>query len=328
VAICTWNRAALLDQTLAELGKLHIPAGFEWEVIVVNNNCTDDTDGVLARYMCKLPLVRLFESRQGKSYAANLAVEHSRGDLIVWTDDDVLVDPDWLVAYVKAAEQWPQATFFGGTIDPWFAEEPPRWIRQNFGQLCIAYAARQLGPEVRPLVGDELPYGANMALRRQAFAARGFDTTLGPCGNEEVRGEETDLLTRLRERGHQGIWVGTARVRHYIPAARLRRQYLWDYFLGGGRVLVRQKSCEACKWLWGAPRWAIWMYWHARLRSWLLASFKGKRWVRAFREAALCRGVIEESRAASTLPASPDLLRSTKAVVDPAMKNEKASEDL
>src|ERR1700676_1787445 len=104
VAICTWNRAKLLDQTLTQMRELRIPVGVEWELLVVNNNCTDDTDAVLGRHAAHLPLQRLFQPRQGKSYAANLAVERSRGALIVWTDDDVLVDPNWLAEYVKAAE--------------------------------------------------------------------------------------------------------------------------------------------------------------------------------------------------------------------------------
>ena len=63
VAICTWNRAQLLDQTLTEMRKLRIPPGIEWELLVVNNNCTDDTDGVLDRHEGRLPIRRLFETQ-------------------------------------------------------------------------------------------------------------------------------------------------------------------------------------------------------------------------------------------------------------------------
>lgn len=69
VAICTWNRAALLDQTLAELGQMRIPDGVDWELLVVNNNCTDATDAVLVRDASRLPLRRLFESQPGQSRA-------------------------------------------------------------------------------------------------------------------------------------------------------------------------------------------------------------------------------------------------------------------
>src|SRR5262245_59034882 len=120
VVICTWNRAALLDQPLAHFANLRIPAGTDWELILVNNRCTDATDEVLARHDDRLPLVRLYEDRPGKSFAANRAVDHGSGELLLWTDDDVLVDPGWLEAYVRAAEQYPHATFFGGTVEPLF----------------------------------------------------------------------------------------------------------------------------------------------------------------------------------------------------------------
>src|SRR4051812_4932182 len=107
VAICTWNRSALLDRTLTSMRHLVIPEGVEWEILVVNNNCTDDTDDVLSRHFAGLPLRRVFEPRQGLSNARNAAIDVAAGELICWTDDDVLVDPGWLSAYVEAASRWP-----------------------------------------------------------------------------------------------------------------------------------------------------------------------------------------------------------------------------
>lgn len=60
VGICTWNRAASLDRTLAALATVHIPTGWDWEVLVVNNNSTDDTDQVIARHAMALPIRRVF----------------------------------------------------------------------------------------------------------------------------------------------------------------------------------------------------------------------------------------------------------------------------
>ena len=173
VAICTWNRAEFLDQTLAEMHKLRIPAGVDWELLVVNNHCTDDTNEVTARHAGKLPLRPLFEAKQGLSPAHNCAIQAARGELIVWTDDDVLVDPDWLDAYCQAAAQWPEATFFGGNIQPWFACEPPRWIVDN--PRLAPFSERQLGSAVRLMSPQEYPFGANMAFRRAAIDPLAFD---------------------------------------------------------------------------------------------------------------------------------------------------------
>src|SRR5581483_541916 len=103
VAICTWNRCKLRDQTLAQFQNLRIPEGVTWELLVVNNNCTDQTDLVLENYRSRLPLRRLFEPKQGHCHARNCAVAAATGELLLWTDDDVLVNPEWLAAYVAAA---------------------------------------------------------------------------------------------------------------------------------------------------------------------------------------------------------------------------------
>lgn len=108
VAVCTWNRAALLPGALERLARVRPPPG-AWEVLVVDNNSTDDTESVLEAFAGRLPLRRAFEPEQGLSHARNTAVRLARGDYIVWTDDDALVDADWLTAYGRAVEQHPDA---------------------------------------------------------------------------------------------------------------------------------------------------------------------------------------------------------------------------
>ena len=71
VAICTWNRSEFLNQTLKTLTNVRIPQGTSWEVLVVNNNCTDDTDEVVRRYAAVLPVRLLFEPQQGHANARN-----------------------------------------------------------------------------------------------------------------------------------------------------------------------------------------------------------------------------------------------------------------
>ena len=95
----------------------------------------------------------------------NCAMAAARGELVIWTDDDVLVDSGWIEAYDAAVKQYPEAAFFGGTVDPLYEVEPTAWMRKHRELVDGPFALRQLGPDVRPLVGKELPFGANMALR-------------------------------------------------------------------------------------------------------------------------------------------------------------------
>ena len=100
VLIATYNRAALLDRTLASVRDLRVAPDRRWDVIVVDNNSTDDTRAVVERQAQSFPvtLTYLFESRQGRSSALNAGIAASRGTVIAMTDDDVLVDPGWLEA--------------------------------------------------------------------------------------------------------------------------------------------------------------------------------------------------------------------------------------
>ena len=92
VAICTWNRCQLLRDALQHMARLSIPVGVEWELLIVNNNSTDATDEVARSFAGQLPVRLLFEAKPGKSNALNTAIRQSKGDYILWTDDDTRVD--------------------------------------------------------------------------------------------------------------------------------------------------------------------------------------------------------------------------------------------
>ena len=79
VAICTWNRSPSLRQTLEGLTGLAAPIGTKWELLVVNNNCTDETDDVIRAFEGCLPVRRTFESTPGLSHARNRGLPRDRG---------------------------------------------------------------------------------------------------------------------------------------------------------------------------------------------------------------------------------------------------------
>jgi glucosyl-dolichyl phosphate glucuronosyltransferase len=296
IAICTWNRASLLDRTLERLGTLEIPTGVDVEVIVVNNNCTDHTDDVIARHQTALPLRRLFEPQTGLSHARNRAVAEARGDLLLWTDDDVLVERRWLAEYARAAVNWPDAGFFGGTIEPWFELDPPHWLMDNIRLLEGVYAVRIMNDDIEPLPPNQLPFGANMAFRTEILRRFHFDSRLGVTKDNHLVGEEADLFCRLLEAGYRGIWVGTARVRHYIPVARISHHYIREWYRGYGRSEVRLHPFSRAPQFLGVPRWLLGQHWAARLKSLVLAPLRNEGWLLNYCNAALTGGMLEEIR--------------------------------
>jgi glycosyltransferase involved in cell wall biosynthesis len=297
VAICTWNRAKLLDQTLVRMRELRVSPGVEWELIVVNNNCTDETDAILEAHTGRLPLRYYSEPRPGKSHAANLAVEQARGELIIWTDDDVLVDPEWLAAYVSAAERHPDAAIFGGAIAPWYEVPPPPWVADNLKDLASMLAICDVAGDDRPFALNEFPFGANMAFRTAALRSVRFDPNLGPYKTERILGEETALIQALQKQGHRGVWIPSAKVAHFVTAQRMSYDYVWGYFHGRGRTLVRMDGDSTARLLFGVPRWLLRRYWSHRLASafkWLLGRPDA---IVPYTQAAYTAGMMDEFRA-------------------------------
>jgi glycosyltransferase involved in cell wall biosynthesis len=215
--------------------KLRIPQDVEWELLVVDNNSTDDTQEVAQSFTTRLPIRVLFEPTPGKSHALNHATNKAIGDYILWTDDDVLVDSEWLANYVEAFRRWPEAVLFGGLIDPWYLEEPPKWLKDGFWTVAGAYAARNLGSE--PVQFNEAiggPWGANMAVRTDAQRKYMYDVTLGPRPGSAVRGEETAVSQKMLSSGESGWWVPAARVKHLVPRERQTTSYLRGFYRGKG----------------------------------------------------------------------------------------------
>ena len=237
IGICTWNRAKLLDTSLNAFKKVHLPGDIDWEILVVNNNSTDETDDIIEKHAKNLPIRRLFEPQAGKSYALNHAIREAGGDYILWTDDDAIVDNNWVKAYVEAFRRWPEAVFFGGPVLPWFEHEPPEWLNEETMPIVAsAYAIRDFEEGFNELTHDKLPYGVNMAVRCKEQKRYLYNTNCGPRPNSEIRGEETMLMHELLKNGHEGRWVPKAKVSHYIPKKRMSIKYIKNYYEACGEL--------------------------------------------------------------------------------------------
>ncbi|MGA2551422.1 MAG: glycosyltransferase [Burkholderiaceae bacterium] len=256
VAICTWNRADSLRKTLESLTRATPPSA-PWEVLVVNNNSTDHTVAVLKEFENLLPLRSIIETRQGLSHARNAAVIEAKGEFMLWTDDDVLVDTNWLIGYEQAILKWPEASVFGGPIQPLFEGDPPAWLSEGWRLIADAFAYRNLGDESVPLQPwDSLPYGANYAVRTAAQRGQRYDPDLGRSGNAGALGEEVSVLVALLAAG-PGWWIPTAVVFHRIPAHRQTMRYVGQFYRMVGKTHAMIEDHPDTPLLFGLRRWAI-----------------------------------------------------------------------
>ena len=237
VIIATRDRAALLAATLDAVAAQEQP-GCPFEILVVDNASTDGTPSVVeAAARRGAPIVYLYESRPGKSHALNAAVARARGDLLVFTDDDVLPSPGWLAAYVRAMRET-GADYAAGRILPLWEVPPPRWMSPElYGVLAVPDGGEQRLQIAKGVNDHVMPLGANMAVSRRVLdAIGGWNPDLGKLQGTLRTGEDHELSLRMIAAGFIGVYEPAAAVRHRVPRERLRLSYFQRWFYDNGAI--------------------------------------------------------------------------------------------
>ncbi len=274
VILATRDRGELLAQTLAHLARQTV-GDLSWEVIVVDNGSTDSTPAVLASAAGRLPLQSLREPLPGKNRALNRALAAARGELLIFTDDDIIADPAWIANLIGAARRWPEATIFGGRIMLAFPPGTPEWLQQPIHGAMNFARYSPVEPE-GPTA--HLPNGPNFAVRACALQGLRYREDIGPqAGTAYVMGSETELILRLRDRGAGMVYVPSAVVQHVVQKGQLTDRYLLgrSYRLGRGHVR-RHGDPAAASFLLGAPRY-LWRSAFASGAGYLLSLPLGRR---------------------------------------------------
>lgn len=102
-------------------------------------------------------------------------------------------------------------------------------------------------------------------------------------------------MMRLAQDGHIGVWVGNARVRHFIGSERLGARYVWNWFVGYGRTIARLDAMRANERLAGAPRNQVREHWRSRIRPLMSHPFAGPWWLVVLQRLAFFVGVLNEA---------------------------------
>jgi glycosyltransferase involved in cell wall biosynthesis len=239
--VCTYNRCKSLARALDSLAASVLPETIVWEVLVVDNNSSDQTEAVVEDF-CRRYAGRfryLFEPQQGKSYALNAGIREARADILAFVDDDVTVERIWLQSLTSALHdsQWAGS---GGRILPAAGFKPPRWLAIDgpcnlLGALCAYCNPGDVSGELK-----DPPFGANMAFRKEMFDRYGhFRTDLGPFPNSKIGFEDTEFGRRLMASGERLCYVPSAVVYHEVPENRLRKEFFLAWWFDFGRGSVR-----------------------------------------------------------------------------------------
>jgi glycosyltransferase involved in cell wall biosynthesis len=237
VVIATRDRAHLLEGTLDALCAQRSP-GCAFEIVVVDNGSVDHTARVVeaAARRSGPEVVYLTEDKPGKSHALNTAVAHARGDLLAFTDDDVLPSPGWLAAYAEVFWQT-GADYAAGRILPLWEAPPPRWLTPAlYGVLAIPDGGTTR-LTLSGVADRVMPIGANMAIRRRVLdKIGGWNPQLGKLKNTLRTGEDHEFALRLLAAGFAGVYEPDASVLHRVPGDRLRLGYFARWCYGNGQI--------------------------------------------------------------------------------------------
>jgi GT2 family glycosyltransferase len=269
VAVCTRAREAELARCLDALTRLRYPA---LELLVVDNAPRNAAtrELVTTRY----PQVRyVCEPRPGLSWARNRAIAEAQGEILAYTDDDVVVDAGWVAALAEVFAENPEVMAVTGLVVPYELETQAQLWFEEHGGFGRGFERRwyHIAPGAdRKTAGHhgagKFGTGANMAFRRSLFQRIGvFDPALG-AGTPTTGGEDLEMFFRVLHEGYPLVYEPAALVRH-----RHRRDYasLRSQIASNGIALFAYyvRSCLAYPDQRAAfvrlARWWLW-HWHAK----------------------------------------------------------------
>ena len=234
--ICTYNREKYIGPLLDSIAKNDYPTT-DYEIVLVDNNCTDNTHGVCEQFTAAHPQINFrytVEPEQGLSAARNKGIKEAKGDIIIYVDDDALVDSDYIRIYAEHFATHPETMAAGGPIEPLYETSEPAWMSPYTKALLTAWM--NYGDKVREYPKGRYPGGGNAAYRKVVFDKVGlFNTELGRKGNLLLASEEKDIFDKMHALGMQVLYLPTPVLHHIIPQTKLEEDYFNRLTLQIGR---------------------------------------------------------------------------------------------
>ena len=238
--ITTYNRSGMLATALAALLSQNA-GGVRYEVIVVDNNSTDNTRAMVEDLIAggHSILRYVFEPKQGISHGRNAGIAAARGEIIAFTDDDVVVTDNWVATIERAFAENPGAAFVGGKILPDWTEPPPKWLTvHHWWPLALLDRGNERF-SVDSSNAICLPT-ANAAFRRNVLAQ------VGPFSAQFSGREDHEMYLRLWQAGFEGLYEPALVVMATVQPERCLKSYhrRWNHTTGKFNSLMRLDDME------------------------------------------------------------------------------------
>lgn len=237
IVVPTFNRSESLD---ALIGDLREQAGdMAFEILVVDNRCTDATCRTVARHARRDPRVRyLCESRPGASCARNAGIAAACAPLIAFIDDDVRPRADWAASIVRAFAEHPEVDCIGGRVEPRWPQTPPRWLTPAHWPPLALQVERGTSRYLDRDHASACLITASFACRAEVFRE------IGGFAPEYRRDEDREFNLRMWRAGKRGMYVDSVVACAAIQPERLTRRYhrAWYHVTGASHARLRYRD--------------------------------------------------------------------------------------
>ena len=231
IIICCYNSAKVVPRTLKHIAKQKISTDISWEVILVNNYSSDETEEVATQIWEQngrpTPLKIVRESEPGLSHAREKGMEEASFDLILWCDDDNWLCDTYVQTAVKIMQENEQIGALGGWCEAVFENEKPEWFDSCSRYFAVSKQGKRNG-DITEKKG--CVYGAGMVLRKSHWKRlkdAGFKHLLRDRkGTSLSSGGDTEYCYALRLLGYKMWYDEGLYFQHYMTSGRMSLSYV------------------------------------------------------------------------------------------------------
>jgi glycosyltransferase involved in cell wall biosynthesis len=224
VIIPTYNGVSHLKLTLDSFLQQSYPKDC-YEIIIANNNSLDNTKKLLKQYCLMHKNVKTFvEKNQGSHYARNSAAKKAKGNILYFTDDDMIADANLLVELVKVFSLSPTVGSATGIVLPKFISPPPKWVCKSLinGYLSLTPESRIEELIITP---NDIVFSCHQAVKKDVFfAAGGYNPDI--VNGIWIGDNEVGLNLKIKELGFKFAYTAKSVIYHTIPESRTTLTYL------------------------------------------------------------------------------------------------------
>ncbi len=255
IIICTYNREAYIINALNSLYHQTLNKN-AFEVIVVNNNSTDNTEKICQAYIQAHTDANFHyynERKQGSSFTRNNGAQKATAPLLCFMDDDAVANSDYLEQIIHFFTTYTDAGGLGGRIIPKYIPAEPKWMSHYVSSLVGNFDYSQ---QIEIFKRNKYPLESNMIVRKKDFdAVGGFNTKLpGVVGSLRIGGEGKEFFFKLQALGRKIYYHPQVCVQHIVEVKKLTPAYMYRVASGIGRgervrTLQINKSAYVKKWI-------------------------------------------------------------------------------